>query len=275
MGELILCNEPIAPAPYYMDEMNLNIYSLEELSYYIYHNVYLLNADFMSVDIVNWIGRELSLTALSEELMDLLKENVPLHIFVGKILNACGYLTSSEIKDVLEIISVFENKSEAECKKIRADRLMERNRIVDAIYEYEDLLTGADNIATTLLGDIWHNLGTAYVRLFFFPEAKNCFLEAYKRNRRRQSIKSALFCCLCMKDDEAFKEIVKRYEIREEDVDLLRVEMEHVQEDEEILRFSDSLDRLRTHYSSQGAYISQLDHILSGWKDEYNRLCKM
>ena len=98
MGELILARTGVAANPYYIDELSLNIYSLEELSYYIYHNVWLL----------------------------ILTEN--------------GYLTTREIRDTLSVLKSFENKSEAECRKMRADRLMKNGRIVDSVYEYENLL---------------------------------------------------------------------------------------------------------------------------------------
>ena len=41
MGELILCNQNMAAFPYYVEEAAIGVYSLEELSYYICHNVYL------------------------------------------------------------------------------------------------------------------------------------------------------------------------------------------------------------------------------------------
>lgn len=43
MGELILCRQSIAANPYFIEDGALNVYSLEELSYYIAHNVYLLS----------------------------------------------------------------------------------------------------------------------------------------------------------------------------------------------------------------------------------------
>ena len=42
MGELILCRQSIAANPYFIEDGALNVYSLEELSYYIARNVYLL-----------------------------------------------------------------------------------------------------------------------------------------------------------------------------------------------------------------------------------------
>ncbi len=275
MGELILCSRPIAANPYYEEELSVNLYSLEELSYYIFHNVYLLNADFMSVDLCKWIGRELSMKDLSEEMLSLLKDNAPLHIFVGKLLNACGYLSPTEIRDTVEIIAAFENKSDAERKKIRADRLLEKKRLLEAIYEYEDLLAGSDNAGGRLIGDIWHNLGTAYVRLFFFDEAIACFRTAYQKNHRRQSLRSLLFSCRLKGDEAAFDEVVKYFAVPTEEVEIIEAEIDHAYEDDQIEMFCKKMDELRASYSDQSAFMVQLDSILSGWKNDYKSLCRV
>lgn len=272
---MIYCKRPIAATPFYLDEMSMNIYSLEELSYYIFHNVYLINADFMSVDLCNWIGRELEMKDLADMLLDLLKENVPLHIFVGRILNSCGYLTMGEIKDTLEIISVFENKSEAECKKIRADRLMEKNRIVDAVYEYESLLAGEDNIGDRLLGDIHHNLGTAYARLFFFHEAGENFELAYRKNHRRASLRSMLIAYYLDGDESGYEAALRRYQVPEEENEKLKEEIAHLVNREEMQQFDERLAFLRSDYSEQSAYVKQLTAIVNEWKKDYSRLCRL
>ena len=270
-----MCSRPIAAAPYYVEELSVNLYSLEELSYYIFHNVYLLNADFMSLDLCHWVGQELKMRELEDDMRALLRDNVPLHIFVGKLLNASGYLSSGEIRDTVEIIAAFENKSDAERKKIRADRLLERKRILEAVFEYENLLSTEDNIGERLLGDIWHNLGTAYARLFFFAEAADCFEKAYRKNRRRQSLRSMLFAYCCKKDDAGFNEAVERYAVPQEEAQIVRTEVEHVSEAQQIQRFDEEIDRLRSAYSEQSAYMQQLDHILSRWKQDYLNIQKL
>ena len=51
MGELLLCNEAIAAMPYYIEGVSINVYSIEELNYYIINNTYLLDDDFMSLEL--------------------------------------------------------------------------------------------------------------------------------------------------------------------------------------------------------------------------------
>ena len=41
MGSLILCRSAVAKHPYYVPELGIRIYSGEELSYFIYHNLML------------------------------------------------------------------------------------------------------------------------------------------------------------------------------------------------------------------------------------------
>ena len=53
MGELILCRMPIAGSPYYIEEKGINIYSLEELSYYIANSTYLCFYE-PSADLLDW-----------------------------------------------------------------------------------------------------------------------------------------------------------------------------------------------------------------------------
>ena len=59
MGELFICNEPIAALPYYIEGISWNVYSLEELCYYLENNTYLLENDFMNEELCTWIGKEL------------------------------------------------------------------------------------------------------------------------------------------------------------------------------------------------------------------------
>lgn len=275
MGELILCKRPIAATPYFIDELSLNIYSLEELSYYVSHNVYLLNSSFANTDLCRWIGKELNMKDLETELMHLLQENTPLHIFVGHILTACGYLTASEIKQIMDVIATFENKSEAECKKIRGDRLMEKQRLVDAIYEYENILDGDLPMDKQLEGNIQHNLGTAYSRLFFFREAAVCFEKAYMANHNSGSLRSLLYAYLCGGDSDGFEHAVTRFNVTEQDVATVRSAVDEVMHSTAVTDFSDMVNQMRVDYREPFAYMEQMQKIVGDWKQDYNRLCRI
>lgn len=274
MGELILCKQSIAANPFFLEDTSLNVYSLEELSYYIYNNVYLLNSDFISIELCNWVGRELGYRQLQQQLLNAKNENAPLHVLVGMLLTQIGYLSKTEIRQVLETVASFENKSGVECRKMRADRLMEKDKIVDAIFEYERLL---DDHPTTKMprefeGDIWHNLGSAYARLFFFDEASKCFEQAYIRNHKAVSMRMMLASLRCNKNQQAFDALVAKYFIPTDEVESIKEEVTTLSKQTEILDFGQQVDAL---LQNKDQFDNKVSEILGQWKQEYNRLCRI
>ncbi|MCR5579966.1 MAG: hypothetical protein K6F66_00110 [Pseudobutyrivibrio sp.] len=252
------------------------MYSLEELSYYMLNNVYLLSSKLMSTELCNWIGRELKMPELCNELMTMVQNNSPLHIFVGHILSANGYASNKEIKDALSIISTFENKSEAERKKLRADRLMTGGKFVDAIYEYETLLSEevSKNIPRIVEGDIYHNLGCAFAKLFFFDEASKCFDEAYKKNQKKQSLYCLLYALRCGKDKIGFEEYVSKYQVPKDDVeDVLQIVSKATLKDD-IVGFDNAINDLLYGDKSNESKAT-IQNVISNWKEEYIKICRI
>jgi len=276
MSTLIYCKNSIAASPYYIEESSLNVYSLEEVSYFILNNVYLISSKFMCVELCNWIGRELKQPTLANELLTMVKNNSPLHIFVGHILSANGYASNKEIKDALDIIATFENKSEAERKKLRADRLMAADKLVDAIYEYETLLS--DKVASTMSkqteGDIYHNLGCAFAKLFFFDEACRCFDEAYKKNLRKNSLFCLLYSARCGKNKLAFEEYVKKYQVSKADVEEALKVVSQATVQEEIVGFDSAINDL-LYGDKQEASMETIRNVIANWKDQYIKICRI
>ena len=68
MGDLILCQTGIAAMPYYIEGTDLNIYSLEELCYYLGHETDRIGDNFCSQELIQWIKEELGCTELAKEL---------------------------------------------------------------------------------------------------------------------------------------------------------------------------------------------------------------
>lgn len=187
MGELLLCSHGLAYVPYYIETIALNVYSLEELCCYMVQNMDLLGPSFMEDELIEWIDAELEMHALAGRLRDLKSDGMRLSAFVTTLAESCNYCSGEEISSMQKVLLEYENKSETECRKIRADRLLQKKRYGESILEYRKLLE-VPGVCGALAGNIYHNLGTAYAGLFCFWEAADCYGKAYERNRNPLSL---------------------------------------------------------------------------------------
>lgn len=274
MGELILCKQPIAAIPFYMENASVNLYSLEELSYFLYHHVYQIKHDFMSLELCRWIGRECAAPVLEQQLTEMLRENVPLHIFVGHILSYTGYLTQAEMRETLTTVQAFENKSDAECRKILGDQLMDQKAYMGAIRVYEEILEDDQTVnqALQFTGDVWHNLGTAYARLFFFQEASRCYETAYQKNRRDATLKALILSLCCADEEKALKDVMEKFKVPPNFVQETQEELKRAGNSKNIRLFAQSLDMYRTETDYYQKEEISLEEIIKKWEEDYLKL---
>lgn len=279
MGELLLCKEPIAAMPYYIEGLSWNVYTLEELCYYVENNTYLLERDFMTEELCTWIGKEVKNLILAEKLRDVMHMDGRLSVFVQTLLEECGYCPKDVIKSVVAIISEMEEKSDFECNKIRADRLLEREKYLSSIYEYKSLLESNDagEQSKELIGNIWHNLGTAYGRLFLFAEAIQCYEKAYKLNGNTESLKQCMKACHCHYDETGYLQAIEKYQPDATLVQEVKKEMDEAYR-------SESLERFNDHFGStvalkalgrRGDYQKEIGNMIFQWKEEYRKICRI
>ena len=100
-----------------------------------------------------------------------------------------------------------------------------------------------------LIGNIWHNLGTAYARLFLFQEAMHCYDKAYCLNQNPASQEAIQMAGRCL-----------NHEINVGNAD-----------------FSEKLDEIaalntREHRSQ---YHKAVSDVIFNWKEEYRRICRI
>jgi tetratricopeptide (TPR) repeat protein len=267
MGELILCRVPLAGTPYYIDSAGINIYSLEELSFIALYHTELLNEDLLSGDFDDWVGRELKLNSLKRELDDMLAEGTAFHIFIGRVLRESGYLTDHELKTCMDRLALMENKSEAEIRKIRGDRMFKTGRYSDAIIEYTSILEDRKKLKISNIteGDLFFNLGASYARMFFFEEALVCFRTAYEKTRKDVALRSLLLTCLISEDEKAFSDETERFLVTPDIVDEVRKAYNISLAQNEIVSFEDKIEKACNENPSS------LMAVAGIWKSEYEK----
>ena len=103
---------------------------------------------------------------------------------------------------------------------MKGDYLMEHNKYVNAIRIYQKALgvrlseQEEKQLGSQFAGEIYHNMGCAYVRLFQMEEAEACFEKAYGYLHTMTVIRS-LLCALYMeKGQEAFEKRAEDWAFR-------------------------------------------------------------
>ena len=100
MGSYILCQVRRAENPFFIDSVSLNIYSIEELCYFICRNLPLLDETVLNESLAAWLKEELHLRRLSQKLQQLLKREHSLGDLVLPILREINYLNNLEFRDL-------------------------------------------------------------------------------------------------------------------------------------------------------------------------------
>lgn len=279
MGELLLCTESITSMPYYIEGMSLNIYSLEELSYFILNNTYMIERDFMCEELCTWIEKSVKRQSLAEELRDIKRGEGTLSSFIGLILKDCGYCTVEEQRLIISILTEMEEKSDFECNKIRADRLLERDKILSAIYEYKRLLDMREAMEQprNLIGNIWHNLGACYGRLFLFEEAISCFEKAYKLNQDKESLKEMLLAYRCRKDEAGFIRVAMENDMADIEMQELRNELTIASRDDRTIAFENRLEEIASMTREEDKEVkrAEISRMILEWKEDYRRISRV
>ena len=68
MSGYVLCQIKKAKNPYYIESISTNIYSIEELCYYLQQNIYLIDNTIINEKLCDWIRDALGLDKLYRKL---------------------------------------------------------------------------------------------------------------------------------------------------------------------------------------------------------------
>lgn len=210
MESIMLCHDVKARNPYEIAGADISIFTIEELCYYLYHNLYLIDRKIMNEKLCEWIEKELKLQGLAEKLSKEVEFGLSLQGFILPIFEEIGYLNAEEMENIKKQLQIFKRQTEIERRKFKADNLIRNQRYAAAIYEYEQIRMDkkGEKLRNEFLGQIYHNMGTAYAHLFLYEKAAELFLEAHRHLSDEQSLKDYLNACYFFMDDEQFLSLV-------------------------------------------------------------------
>ena len=144
MSGYILCQTKTADSPYFIENISTNIYTLEELCYYLFHNLYLIDDTVMNERLCLWLQDELNLPGLAARLRANLGKFSSLEDVLYPVFKEINYLTYEELKVLNARIQNLDRESRQVREKQKGDALMENGMYVHAIQVYQKLLEEND-----------------------------------------------------------------------------------------------------------------------------------
>ena len=376
MSGYILCQVKRAKLPYYIENISTNIYSIEELCFYFYHNIYLLDSTILNEELCFWIRDQLGMKKLAENLYKHLDDDeMKVGDFILPVFKEINYLSLEEFRRLNQQIQQLAKEPEVLRQKRKGDYLMEHGKYVNAIKVYQralrqetedeataagmqkpetvvaekknivqeketaeastetkaeaaeetespvaisvDLVEDPEESAKTqnaevqenpqtaapetdgtssqeeeetvaeasefphqeillgkqFIGEIYHNMGCAYARLFQMEEAIRCFEIAYGKLHTMGAVKSLLYAVYMEHGVDAFVEKAKELEVDEERQEEIYVEVEEAVEDlydtpegQEYKKLLEEKQQGREEDYQQG-----MEHLLEQLTAEYHK----
>lgn len=216
MGRMLICCGKKAEIPLYMKEFQISVSTIEELCYCLKKNIHMLDKSIMREKICKFIEQEFEMAQLAGQLRSVIERQEGLSAFVSYIMKSIGYLSTEELLSLEAELKEVEGKSSVARRKAKADFLLEQKKYARAVMEYQAVLQEELLEDDKITGDIYHNLGTVYSRMFFFDKAAKYYQMAYEKNQDEESYACYLLALHMHLPKEEYVKVVTEEMVTEE-----------------------------------------------------------
>lgn len=213
MGKVIICTGNTAKQPYLFKKTGKRVYTMEELCYYIYHNVESISDELYDSELVNFIRNELLLPQRADFIQELIEKKAGIKDVVVSILCSADYYDKAQINQLLLEIDEFYRLSPVQRKKRQADYCLKHNQFKEAMREYRNIINGKEfsQLSSEEYGNILHNMAVIETKIGAFATAAPKFLDAYERNGNTDSLLQYLYAVKLAKQEDTFERETRFY----------------------------------------------------------------
>lgn len=273
MGKVIVCEIKSAKKPFCIPITGQNIYSYEELCYYICQYPALFQEDFVTEEWILWLKEEIEAVGLAQKLLELKKEKVQGRSFVLAILGAYSYTNAKKIKDVIEQLDRLCSREEWVQKKYYADALYQVGCFKKAKKIYDCLIHEIPNIEenSKWLTAVYHARGCCFAKDMQYDEAAKSFQKALElggEDRTREQYWNVLYVS---NHQEEIKEDIAKAQLPIERYSEFIEAMERKKEQKTRWKEYQMLERA-IQLKEEGheiEYDRKIRKLITKWKQEY------
>ena len=213
-----LCRARAAKHPFYIESIDTNIYTIEELCFYFWQNVCLLDESILNKKLCKWIGEELGMEKLSRRLLERIEDQASLGEMVLPVFKEIGYLDPVEYRRVQDQIAKLEVQPGDIRRKTKAEYLVEYGMYSGAVNIYRQIMQerSQGKLGLQFYASVLNNMAGAYARMFLFQEAADCLWQSYELIRSNAVYRRYLAILPYFLSDEEYQKRLEELRIPEE-----------------------------------------------------------
>lgn len=217
MARVILCETTPATTSYIFPNTRIEVFSYEELCYYIYNNAALISQDFIGVGMFNWIENGLRLPDLANALrIKKEKEGTDLTDMLTVILTYREYYTIEEVKEFIFRLERMKGMSKPQFRKLQGDGFLRYHKYMKANAIYDEILEQYPDLKNDeLLGSLYHNKAVALAYNFEIREAMEAYLKAYGYSGNKETIYEYLLLAATFYEEKEVEVLAKYYDVED------------------------------------------------------------
>lgn len=125
MGLAVICRSRRAKTPYLVEQTGRNLYSLEELSWFVYHNICLAGRSFFNERLCQWMEKELGCGDLAKRIRKGISTETSLTNLIVAVVGASDLYDSVQLTELSDRIRAMDSMQEQERLKLQADELLD------------------------------------------------------------------------------------------------------------------------------------------------------
>ncbi len=272
MSKIILCSNKVAETPFTFLNTKVEIYTYEELCFYIYNNTMLISKSALSEKLFNWIRDELGMDELADKLTGMLNKTTYAQDLLIEILSEGSYYTLEEIKDYAEAWQKYRKLDKFQRAKLKADGYLAYRRYIKAATFYDDIIAETNEDADPVfLGNIYHNRAVAAANNLDLDDAKEYFLKAYELNDNPDSMKGYFYVVALTSDTSTLRSEIRNMGLEDEYLEEIMKEIGESKDDVREMTIFAMLQRAAYNKMNKDMtdYDKRMDIILSEIKDDF------
>lgn len=275
MGRMILCAGPVAKEPYCFALTGTRVYSLEELGYYLYHNIYTISLEDFDENFFNWVQYELKREDLSKKWKEIRRVSQDIKDIVVSIMCSTDYFTRLEVESLVKTVDQINEMPAIKRRKLEADNYMKYLDYDKALEIYREVLISDDvqEIPAKEFGNMLHNVAVIHVHMRNFESAEREFKHAFSLNEDMDSLHQYLYLLKLQHKESLFMKEVLSYDLDEETVKKIVEQLNQVLEQAEETKEYKQIVELPTlkEQGKVGEYYYKIDTMIFNWKQQYKR----